>query len=104
MAVAKARVSEKLLAELDARAESRGVTRSVLLRELMMSSDPTGGIASITEVLMLLSERARGGSVTAATVLLKHLTSEQPQRDEADPFDAAAERSLRIVSGDGSAT
>jgi hypothetical protein len=95
------RLTEEELARLD---EARGgASRGGYLRALLMARSGADGVASGDEALALLSASARAGKVNAQIALARLLAvGEKPRaaasQDE-DPFDAAADKRLRVVRG-----
>jgi Ribbon-helix-helix protein, copG family len=79
MKLVNAKVSGVLLRRLDAAARTRGRSRSALIREgieRVLADEPSAGrgpVAGRDEALALLSDYARGGSVSAAIALEKAL-------------------------------
>ena len=70
-------MSEKALRDLDVEAARRGVTRSELARQTLSLPKPAAGEVTLPEVLALLGEKARAGSVGAQVALLRHLAGQQ---------------------------
>ena len=108
MATIRVRVPDVLLVDIDERAAGLGVTRSELVRRLIVGNptpepgqpssngainvaavgNPTpGGAASLAETLELLSTKARAGVVTAQVALLRHLAVREPDETAGSPPD-----------------
>ena len=98
-------MSVEAVQDIDAEAARLGVTRSEVARRLLVGPKLARGVVDLDETLMLLSEQARSGVVSAQTALLRyHTQRREPQpAPEPDPFDQAAERSLRVVGGEPAA-
>ncbi len=122
------RISTAMLGRLDALADARGVKRPELVRTLLGSalglaeSDPDAvndagdypdGSADLSETLVLLSDRARHGVVSAQVALLRHHSQRSNGTTRpSDPLaelDEIAARRLREMAeaddpdGDGAA-
>jgi predicted transcriptional regulator len=69
------RASPVLVARIDRLAEARKVSRSAVIKRAIVEAtvpEHATAIADEQEILVLLSEAARGGSVSAMKVLLAH--------------------------------
>jgi hypothetical protein len=95
------RVTDEELAKVD---ELRaGLTRSAFVRRLLADADAAkaSDVASRDEALAILTAMARDGKTQAAIALARLLAGESKPKSAAggDPFDAAAEKRLRVVRG-----
>ena len=88
-----------LVARIDRLAEARQVSRSAAIKAAIVEAtvpEHTTAIADEHEVLVLLSEAARGGSVSAMKALLTYhrgrASRQEPVRDVFDELDELARR------------
>jgi hypothetical protein len=103
----KVRCSPVLLRRLDALAEAHGGNRSQAVRAAVLSASLPEGTPEIPtrdELLALLGEQARMGSLPAIRVLLMEYRREPPERspDEFTDFDRIiARRRGRLANSNG---
>ena len=93
------RAAPAVCRRLDELAEARGLNRSAAIRAAILEAtvpEHATAIADIHEVLVLLTEAARGGSVPAMKALLAYDHGHAKQPDGArDVFDELDELALR---------
>jgi hypothetical protein len=81
---------------VDARAKERGLDRSGLVRSLALDARPPAkeGRLAEADLVALLEDHARAGSVRACELLLKRL-KEAPEQEAPSPFSEADEFARR---------
>jgi hypothetical protein len=95
------RLTRATLDRLDELAKERGSSRGQAISELINGDHPEMELPTRERALWLLSESAESGSVTARVALARLLMAEAKPEAPAgeDPFDAAAERRLKVIRG-----
>jgi predicted transcriptional regulator len=95
------RLTDETLERLEKLAEERGCSRGQAVADLIEGPHPEMALPTRERALWLLSESAESGSVTARVALARLLMAEaRPEEPAAeDPFDAAADRRLKVIRG-----
>jgi hypothetical protein len=95
------RLTRRTLDRLDRLAEERGCSRGQAVADLIEGPHPEMELPTRERALWLLAESAESGSVTARVALARLLMAEaRPEEPAAeDPFDAAADRRLKVIRG-----